>query len=190
MNVTREIQAICLPVENRQPVMIGASSISLGVVRRSYALAPAWDECCMMAVLACGLLLLYGGATGEIPLAVVTLGALSVAYPLVRMLGFPMRLLFADAGCVLVYPFGRFRMIPYRAISGTSGGVIEVNGRALWLWWSPSISLDEHRPEIGQLLSRLVSKVDMRHGVFPPRSITLWCISLLLWTACTIFLLV
>lgn len=188
MNVPREIHANRLACSKRLPTLPGGATIGLGAVRRSYTLAPTWDECCLMALAACALPLLYWGATGEIPFVAVALGAVAVAYPLLRLLAFPVQLMFADAGCVLVYPFGRLRLIPYCMIRAASGNVIEFGGRPLWLWWNPSISLDEHRPEIGRLLRRLGVVVGVASRSHVPRSLALWCIALLLWaTGTTLF---
>jgi hypothetical protein len=185
MNTFLAIASTQFASHETSPALLGNASISLGSVRRDYVLAPGWDEYCFIAVSASGLPILYGWAAGEIPLLVAMLGVLSVAYPLLRLLAFPMRLMFADGGCVLVYPFGRFRIIPYRSIRAASGGVIEFDGRALWLWWSPSTSLDEHHPEVGLLLRRLGVVVGVASRTLVPLSMTIWCIALLIWAAGT-----
>jgi hypothetical protein len=186
MNTLPAIKSAQFSSHETAPALLGEPGISLGSVRRDYVLAPGWEECCFMAVSACGLPLLYGWAAGEIPLLVAMLGALSVAYPLLRLMAFPMRLMFADSGCVLVYPFGRLHMIPYPAIQALSGGVIEFDGRRLWLWWSPSISLNEHHPEVGQLLGRLGIAVGEASRSLVPRSLALWCVALSLWAIGTL----
>jgi hypothetical protein len=186
MNTLPAIKSTQFAGHETSPALLRELVISLGSVRRDYVLAPGWEECCFMVVSACGLPILYGWAAGEIPLLVATLGALSVAYPLLRLMAFPMRLMFADAGCVLVYPFGRLYMIPYHAIEALSGGVIEFAGRRLWLWWSPSISLNEHHPEVGQLLGRLGIAVGVASRSHVPRSLTLWLIAISLWAIGTL----
>jgi hypothetical protein len=188
MNTIPEIQSARFAGHESLPALPSKTTISLGSVRCDFALAPTLEEWCFMALGALGLPLLYGWAAGELPSIVAPLGALSVTYPLLRLLAFPMRLMFADAGCVLVYPFGRMRVIPYRAISAASGGVIEVDGRPLWIWWSPSISLGEHRPDVGKLLGRLGCVVGVASRSLVPPSLALWCIALLLWAAGTLFL--
>jgi hypothetical protein len=186
MNTLPAIKSNQFASPETSPALLFEPGISLGSVRRDYVLTPGWEECCFMAVNACGLPIFYGWAAGEIPLLVAILGALSVAYPLLRLMAFPMRLMFADSGCVLVYPFGRLHMIPYQSIEALSGGVIEFSGRRLWLWWSPSISLNEHHPEVGQLLGRLGIAVGVTSRALVPRTLTLWCIAILLWTIGTL----